>query len=798
MPQSGALELWPNLSLSSPRSLYLALIGAVYVCAFGSYWLQFPGIYGSDGLVPVETHWKRIARSGSSYASIPSVLWFKGGAPVDVVMEGTALVGLACGAAALAGVHHASIFALAFLCYLSLFVLGPTFLSFQWDIFILETGAATILYAPWWSVSAPRPLPAVAWLLRVLWVKFMVMNGIVKVRADCPTWRDLTALEFHFASTCLPTAEAWFFHSLPPFLLRCGVAAMFMAELVAPWLLLVPIRTVRRFGVAAQLPLQLGIALSGNYNWFNLHTAVLLLPAWDADVDDVEREREEEAAEGEHREAGGKGLWRSLSPRRCALRWERSCATPLARRVAAVAVLSVLLMAWRALFSITWSDRSAGISGALWDPAALRITSKVTKRVARDLLKHALSRGALLALYAVVAAAGLTHALAPMSRRAGGGTTAASLQRVLRFVWRLTIGIAALLALGVTLFPLREFVGGTALPLPAPFHATTAELIGVLSPFRVTSSYGLFRSMTGVGRPYGAGPQWGGVPSTAVAIPAVVVELSWDDGATWEELPFRYAPYKTRAPRRTAPHQPRLDWQMWFAALSRDYSSNPWFLRLIHALLRGGSDDVVALLDTDAMPRLADTNDPPTTARASLYHLDFTRATVASAWVERIPGDLARVVAANSNASAAWWSRRRVREFLPAVDKAALEDVARAQGWPRSAPKRGAHFFAAKQCRGLRGMRRAACSGVVRARALGAPLRAWNGITIGDARGDGSHYWSCYFIDGPMLALAAAIAAPLALAALLRRCCCCCCCCSTREAKRAPRRGLLLEEKKDN
>ena len=45
--------------------------------------------------------------------------------------------------------------------------------------------------------------------------RFMLMSGCVKVFAHCPTWRELTALEFHFASTCLPTAEAWLFHSLP-------------------------------------------------------------------------------------------------------------------------------------------------------------------------------------------------------------------------------------------------------------------------------------------------------------------------------------------------------------------------------------------------------------------------------------------------------------------------------------------------------------------------------------------------------------------------------------------------------
>ena len=35
----------------TPRSLYLSGMGAVYVCAFVSYWLQYPGLLGASGLL---------------------------------------------------------------------------------------------------------------------------------------------------------------------------------------------------------------------------------------------------------------------------------------------------------------------------------------------------------------------------------------------------------------------------------------------------------------------------------------------------------------------------------------------------------------------------------------------------------------------------------------------------------------------------------------------------------------------------------------------------------------------------
>ena len=47
----------------------------------------------------------------------------------------------------------------------------------------------------------------------------------------------------------------------------------------------------------------------------------------------------------------------------------------------------------------------------------------------------------------------------------------------------------------------------------------------------------------------------------------IVIQGS-DDGVEWRDYEFRYKPGDVmRRPRWNIPHQPRLDWQMWFAAL---------------------------------------------------------------------------------------------------------------------------------------------------------------------------------------------------------------------------------------
>ena len=65
---------------------------------------------------------------------------------------------------------------------------------------------------------APPPVPLI-WVVRFVLFKLMVMSGTVKLQAQCPTWTELTALDYHFATQCLPTPVAWYTPS--PSALHC-------------------------------------------------------------------------------------------------------------------------------------------------------------------------------------------------------------------------------------------------------------------------------------------------------------------------------------------------------------------------------------------------------------------------------------------------------------------------------------------------------------------------------------------------------------------------------------------------
>ena len=86
--------------------------------------------------------------------------------------------------------------------------------------------------------------------------------------------------------------------------------------------------------------------------------------------------------------------------------------------------------------------------------------------------------------------------------------------------------------------------------------------------------------------------------------PEIVVEGS-NDRQTWVEYSFKWKPGRFDATLRagSAPHQPRLDWQMWFAALG-SYRTNRWFVEFIERLLRG-SPEVLGLLEENPFPESA-------------------------------------------------------------------------------------------------------------------------------------------------------------------------------------------------
>ena len=294
MATIGITEGWATSPGDQPayvlsRWLFLRLLGVVYLIAFVSLLPQITALVGEHGLLPAGAFLQRAhsAFGSAAYRLFPTVCWLGAG---DATLRALCWAGVVFALMLLAGVAQAPVLLLLWLCYLSLAVAGQTFLWFQWDGLLLETGLLAVLLAPTQllpSLTRERaPLAAPRWLMWGLLFRLMVLSGVTKLASGDPTWRNLTALDYHFWTQPLPPWTAWYAHRLPEWMHRIMTLGMLGVEVGVPWLILVPERWRRvRYVSCGLLVLgQLGIALTGNYGFFNLLAIVLCVPLLDDGV----------------------------------------------------------------------------------------------------------------------------------------------------------------------------------------------------------------------------------------------------------------------------------------------------------------------------------------------------------------------------------------------------------------------------------------------------------------------------------------------------------------------------------
>jgi hypothetical protein len=287
-PEPAAPASFPAPPLSSTYRLsgvlFVRALGVVYLIAFASLGVQVAGLAGSGGILPAGVFLEaaRAQLGPERYWQIPTLFWWTGAD--DALLRAACWAGAAIGAAVALGFASRIGLALAWPLYLSLVAACRTFLNFQWDMLLLEAGFLALFVAPgglWRRLAgAPDPPRWGMFLVRYLLFRLMFSSGVVKLASGDATWWKLQALDVHYFTQPIPTWTAWYVHQLPHAMQAASTAIMFGIELGAPWLIFAP-RRLRLAGFAALAALQILIAATGNYAFFNLLTLALCLPLVD-------------------------------------------------------------------------------------------------------------------------------------------------------------------------------------------------------------------------------------------------------------------------------------------------------------------------------------------------------------------------------------------------------------------------------------------------------------------------------------------------------------------------------------
>ncbi|HEY6071103.1 MAG TPA: lipase maturation factor family protein, partial [Chthoniobacterales bacterium] len=270
------------------RRWFLRALGLIFLIAFVSLWVQIDGLIGSNGITPVREFLPAArAQLGDHALSIlPTLCWFNSS---DAFLHFLCGGGVALSLLLIFGIAPALSLLALVIFYLSLTVAGQTFLSFQWDILLIETGFLAIFLAPWrlWWTKANEPSVsrAAIFLLKVLLFKLMIMSGVVKLTSGDESWgwangwwhwNLATALDYHYWSQPLPTAISWWADQHPEWFKKFSVAFSLIVEIIVPFFIWAP-RRLRLLACGLLIFLQLVIGVTGNYNFFNLLTIALCL-----------------------------------------------------------------------------------------------------------------------------------------------------------------------------------------------------------------------------------------------------------------------------------------------------------------------------------------------------------------------------------------------------------------------------------------------------------------------------------------------------------------------------------------
>jgi predicted DCC family thiol-disulfide oxidoreductase YuxK len=272
---------------SLTRWLFLRALGLIYLIAFISLAGQIKGLIGSNGILPVQNFLQNVSQAYASpdrYLLVPTLTWLNGS---DAFLQFLCIGGAVLAILLILDITTIPVLALLWVFYLSLVNAGQDFLSFQWDILLLEAGFLAIFLASFHLL--PRlnhqraPSTLIIWLYRWLLFRLMLMSGLAKLASNDITWRNLTALQFHYWTQPLPTPLAWHMAQMPLWFMQISTIFMFFVELFVPFLFFMP-RRLRFIGAILTITLQILIILTGNYTFFNWLTIVLCIPLFDDDA----------------------------------------------------------------------------------------------------------------------------------------------------------------------------------------------------------------------------------------------------------------------------------------------------------------------------------------------------------------------------------------------------------------------------------------------------------------------------------------------------------------------------------
>lgn len=124
-------------------------------------------------------------------------------------------------------------FTLLFIFYLTFYISGQIFVSYQWDYLLLEAGFIGIFLAPLTKSQLSEVTSSEEtsyYLMRFLMFKYVFGTGVNKLLSGCEQWATLNALNNFFQNTPLPHSFSYIFHNYSDFIKKTLLGLIYVIE----------------------------------------------------------------------------------------------------------------------------------------------------------------------------------------------------------------------------------------------------------------------------------------------------------------------------------------------------------------------------------------------------------------------------------------------------------------------------------------------------------------------------------------------------------------------------------------
>lgn len=246
--------------------IFLRLLGVIYLFAYIPFLFQIKGLIGKEGIRPLGEFLERVYSyyGKRGYYVVPTLFWLNSD---NRALMALVWSGIFFGSLLVLGFQSPLIFLILYMLHLSLTSAGQEFLSFGWETYLMEITLASFF------LTLTAPYNVFGWLaLNFLLFRFYIQAGMSKIKSQDKSWRDLTAIAYHYLTQPLPNTQAWYFYRFPMWFQKFSVIIMFYAELIAPIFMWGP-PIARLFAFTQMFGLQWSIWFTGNLSYLNHMTA---------------------------------------------------------------------------------------------------------------------------------------------------------------------------------------------------------------------------------------------------------------------------------------------------------------------------------------------------------------------------------------------------------------------------------------------------------------------------------------------------------------------------------------------